>query len=53
MMAAMHCYEGTVNAEAALAQVRAALERLVQDGITVYSAGVAEDWQPGRQRRDI
>ena len=45
--------EPHVYAEEEYAPVRETLERMVQDGITVYSAGVAEDGQPGRQRRDI
>ena len=45
--------EPHVYAEEEYAQVRDTLERMVQDGITVYSAGIAEDYQPGRQRSDI
>jgi len=45
--------EPHVYAEEEYAPVRETLERMVQDGITVYSAGVAEDCQPGRQRSDI
>jgi hypothetical protein len=42
--------EPHVYAEEEYAQVSATLERMIQDGITVYSAGVAGDCQPGRQR---
>ena len=45
--------EPHVYAEEEYAQVSETLERMIQDGITVYSAAVAEDWPPGRQRRDI
>jgi predicted nucleotidyltransferase len=45
--------EPHVYAEEEYTQVRETLDRMVQDGITVYSAGVAADCQPGRQRRDI
>jgi len=38
--------EPHVYAEEEYAQVSATLECMVQDGITVYSAGVAEDCQP-------
>jgi uncharacterized protein len=38
--------EPHVYAEEEYAQVSTTLERMVQDGITVYSAGVAEDGQP-------
>ena len=37
--------EPHVYAEEEYAQVSATLERMAQDGITVYSAGVAEDCQ--------
>ncbi len=45
--------EPHVYAEEEYAQVSEILEHMVQDGITVYSAGGAEGCQPGRQRRDI
>jgi predicted nucleotidyltransferase len=45
--------EPHVYAEEEYAQVSETLERMVQDGIAVYSAGVAEDSHPGRQRRDV
>ena len=45
--------EPHVYAEEEYAQIRETLERMVQDSITMYSAGVAEDCPPGRQRRDI
>jgi len=45
--------EPHVYAEEEYAQVSETLEHMVQDGITVYSAGGAEGCQPGRQRRDI
>ena len=45
--------EPHVYAEEEYTQVSETLERMVQDGTTVYSAGGAEDCQPGRQRRDI
>jgi uncharacterized protein len=45
--------EPHVYAEEEYTQVSETLERMVQDGATVYSAGGAEDCQPGRQRRDI
>ena len=45
--------EPHVYAEEEYAQVSETLERMVQDGIAVYSAGGAEGWQPGRQRCDI
>jgi len=37
--------EPHVYAEEEYVQVSATLERMIQDGITVYSAGVAEDCQ--------
>jgi len=45
--------EPHVYAEEEYTQVSETLERMVQDSTTVYSAGGAEDCQPGRQRRDI
>jgi predicted nucleotidyltransferase len=45
--------EPHVYAEEEYAQGRDTLERMVQDGIPVYSAGVAADCQPGGQRTDI
>jgi predicted nucleotidyltransferase len=40
--------EPHVYAKEEYAQISETLERMVQDGITVYSAAGAEDWQPGR-----
>ena len=45
--------EPHVYAAEECAPVRDTLQRMVQDGITVYSAGCVEDGQPGRQRSDI
>lgn len=45
--------EPHVYAEEEYAQVSATLGRMVQDGITVYSAESGGDCQPGRQRRNI
>src|SRR5215471_19512653 len=50
---ALRRLEPHVYTEEEYAQVSTTLERMVQDGIAVYSAGGAEGWQPGRQRCDI
>jgi predicted nucleotidyltransferase len=50
---ALRRLEPHVYAEEEYAQVSETLEHMVQDGITVYSAGGAGDCQPRRQRRDI
>jgi predicted nucleotidyltransferase len=43
---ALRSLEPHVYAEEEYAQVSTTLERMVQDGITVYSAGVTEDRPP-------